>query len=88
MTNHESKNGSAAEGWLSTLCCWEAAVHTLDLSWKKMSIIKRMISFKVIPLFIRMGASSPNVSHAERNLITIATSPTPPPTLNKPKKAE
>ena len=21
---------SVAKGWLSTLCCWEAAVHTLD----------------------------------------------------------
>ena len=25
-----SQNGSVAKGWLATLCCWEAAVHTID----------------------------------------------------------
>ena len=28
MTNWEIS--SVAKGWLSTLCCWKAAVHTLD----------------------------------------------------------
>ena len=27
-----------AKGWLSTLCCLEAAVHTIDWSWKKMPV--------------------------------------------------
>ena len=26
--NEKSQNGSVAKGWLSTLCCWEAGVHT------------------------------------------------------------
>ena len=34
---------SVAEGWLSTLCCWEAAVHTLDYSWKKMDVMLMMM---------------------------------------------
>ena len=30
---------SVAEGWLlSTLCCWEAAVYTLEKSWKKLML--------------------------------------------------
>ena len=29
---------SVAKGWSSTLCCWEAAVHTLDWSWMKRHI--------------------------------------------------
>ena len=28
--NDKSRKESVAKGWLSTLCCWEAAVHTLD----------------------------------------------------------
>ena len=34
--NGRSQN--VAKGWLSTKCCWEAAVHTLDLSWKKIDV--------------------------------------------------
>ena len=26
-----------AKGWLSTICCWEAVIHTLDYSWTKMN---------------------------------------------------
>ena len=29
---------TVAEGRLSTLCCWEAAVHTFDESWKNMDV--------------------------------------------------
>ena len=32
-----------SEGWLSTLCCWEAAVHILDKSMKKMDVKVMMI---------------------------------------------
>ena len=32
------KSQNVAKGWLPTKCCWEAAVHTLDLSWKKMDV--------------------------------------------------
>ena len=28
--NEKSWNGSVTKGWLSALCCWEAAVHTHD----------------------------------------------------------
>ena len=28
--NDKYQNGSVAKCWLSTLCFWEAAVHTLD----------------------------------------------------------
>ena len=34
--NGRSQN--VAKGCLSTECCLEAAVHTLDLSWKKMDV--------------------------------------------------
>ena len=34
--NKRSQN--VAKGWLSTWCCWEAAIHTLDWSWKKVDI--------------------------------------------------
>ena len=30
ITKQKSQNGSVAKGWLSTSCCWEAAVQTLD----------------------------------------------------------
>ena len=36
------------KGWLSTLCCWEAAVHALDLSWKKMDV-------KLMMMMMMMG---------------------------------
>ena len=41
----KSQNGSVAGGWLSTLWCWEAAVHTHDWSWKKIDVkmMKMMI---------------------------------------------
>ena len=28
MTYRAIRNGIVTEGWISTLCCWEAAVHT------------------------------------------------------------
>ena len=34
---------AATKGWLSTLCCWEAAVHTHDQSWKKMDVKMMMM---------------------------------------------
>ena len=34
---------SVAKGWLYTLCCWEAVVHTLDWSFKKVGVLKLMI---------------------------------------------
>ena len=42
--NKKSQNGSVAKGWLSTLSCWEAAVHTHDQSWKKMDVKMMMMS--------------------------------------------
>ena len=44
--NKKSWNGSVAKEWLSTLCCWEAAVYTHDLSWKKMDIKLMMMMIK------------------------------------------
>ena len=38
-----SQNESVTKNLLSTLCCWEAAVHTLDKSWKKMDVKKIMM---------------------------------------------
>ena len=35
--------GLNAQGWLSTLCCWEAAIHTLAKSWKKINIKMMMM---------------------------------------------
>ena len=32
------QNGSVTKGYFSTLCCWEAVVHTLDQSWNKMKV--------------------------------------------------
>ena len=32
------RSQDVAKGWLSTKCCWEAAVHTLDLSWRRLDV--------------------------------------------------
>ena len=42
---------SVAKGWLSTVCCWEADAHTLDLSWKKMDV-------KLMMMMMMMRCSS------------------------------
>ena len=34
-----SQNESVAKGWLSTLCWWEAAIHTNDYSWKNVNMV-------------------------------------------------
>ena len=48
------KSQNVAKGWLSTLCCWEAAVHTLDLSWKKMDVkLMMMMMVMIQPCFTR-----------------------------------
>ena len=36
--NGRSQKGNVAKGGMSALCCWEAAVHTHDLLWKKMDV--------------------------------------------------
>ena len=56
------KSQNVAKGWLSTLCCWEAAVHTLDLSWKKMDVKLMMMMMmmdkeKQVKRFIKFLAS-------------------------------
>ena len=38
---------SVAKGWLSTLCCWEAAVYTLYWTWKKMDVKLMMMMMMV-----------------------------------------
>ena len=45
------KSQNVAKGWLSTLCCWEAAVHTLDLSWKKMDVKLMMMMMTIEYVF-------------------------------------
>ena len=42
------KSQNVAKGWLSIYCCWEAAVHTLDLSWKKMDVKLMMMMMNPI----------------------------------------
>ena len=49
---------SVAKGWLSTLCCWEAAVHTLDYSWKKMDVKLMMMFVKATNSVTRVSISS------------------------------
>ena len=50
--NERSQNESVAKSWLSILCCWEAAVHTLDQSWKKMDIELMTIMMMMISKMI------------------------------------
>ena len=42
------------EGWLSTLCRWEAAIYTLDQSWNKIDV-KKMIEFNAFSQSIWRG---------------------------------
>ena len=56
--NERSQN--VARGWLSTYCCWEAAVHTLDWSWKKVDVkLMMMMMTPHIYLSIIYSQSSP-----------------------------
>ena len=43
--NERSQN--VAKGWLSTWCCWEAAVHILDWSWKKVDVKLMMMMMMI-----------------------------------------
>ena len=49
--NERSQN--VAKGWLSTLCCWEAAVHTLDWSWKKVDVKLMMMMMICVSVEIK-----------------------------------
>ena len=40
----------ALKGWLSTLCCWEAAVHIVDYSRNKMDV-KLMLMIIMLIVF-------------------------------------
>ena len=51
--NGRSQN--VAKGCLSTECCWEAAVHTLDLSWKKMDVKLMMMMMMMISVSLYLN---------------------------------
>ena len=46
MTKQEIPN--VAKSWMSTSCCWEAAVRILDQSWRKMDVKLMMMTIMMM----------------------------------------